>query len=97
VSNTKGPATWQLATLLNDPCASFVDQPMVQLHRCETRLQQRSTTIIKPSVAPTSGKTKKAEMCLKRLANFDQSVVNHDPEFNAAPRLENYRRDQRQR
>jgi hypothetical protein len=25
---------------------------------------------------------------LKPLANFNQPIVNHDPEFNAAPRLE---------
>jgi hypothetical protein len=62
VSYTNGRASWQLATLLNDLCASLVDQPMVQLHRCETWLQQRSTTIIKRSDAPTSWKTKNAEM-----------------------------------
>jgi hypothetical protein len=26
--------------------------------------------------------------CFKRLANFDQPIVNHDPKFNTAPRLE---------
>jgi hypothetical protein len=32
--------------------------------------------------------TKNADMCFKRLANSDQSIVNHDPKFNTAPRVD---------
>ncbi len=32
--------------------------------------------------------TKNADTCFKRLANFDQPIVNHDPKFNTAPRVE---------
>jgi hypothetical protein len=74
--------------LSNNLCASLVDQAMAQLHRCETRLQQRSSPIIKRPDAPASRMTTNADTCFKRLANLDQTIVNHGRKLNTAPRVE---------
>ena len=58
--------------LSNDLRTSLADPPMAQLHRCETRLQQRSSPIIKRPDLPASRTSKNSDISLSGLVNFYQ-------------------------
>jgi len=60
------------------------DGPTAQVRNAVTTTLNN---IIKRPDAPTSGMTRNADRCFKRLANFDQPIVNQDPKLNRAPRV----------